>query len=175
MSEIPAGATDEVLDDVRRRVPTVDIEVRESEVLVVPGTGTVVNLKVDREVAVTLQDVRHLEGELREVKRVLTEALVASWAKAGTAKTFTVGGGRTVEITGGPVKVYDAEAIRDELLAAGMAEERVSEIVVETVSYQVKAVEATRAAKANPVYAEIIARNTSMVERPYLASVKGRE
>jgi len=151
-----------------------DIEVRESEVLTIPGTGVVVNLAEPREVAVALQDIRGLESRFREIKRVLSDTLVEAWRKGGTAKTFAVGGGRNVVITGGPEKVYDAEAIRDELLAAGMPDERVSEIVVETVSYQVKAVEAARAAKANPEYAAIIERNTETIEKPFNVAVRRR-
>lgn len=144
----------------------------EHEVLVVPGTGAAVNLNEPREVAVALQDVRGLEARFREVKRILTDALVAHWGHVGSAKTFTVGGGRTVEIRGGPEYHYDATAIRDDLLAAGMPEERVSEIVVETVSYQVKAVEAKKAAKANKVYRDIIMRHTTEIEKPYEAAVR---
>ena len=149
-----------------------DIEVRETEALVVPGTGTVVNLNEPRECAVALQDIRGLEGRFREVKRVLSDAIVSYWQQAGSAKTFAVGGGRNAVITGGPEKHYDAEAIRDDLLAAGMPAERVSEVVVETVTYQVKAVEANRAAKANPEYARIIERHTTVIEKPYDVAVR---
>lgn len=149
-----------------------DIEVRESEVMTIPGTGVVVNMNEMREVAVALQDIRGLEQSFREVKRALTDALVRYWQKGGTAKTFAVGGGRTVVITGGPEKAYDAEAIRDELIAAGMSTERASEIVVEEITYTVKAVEANKAAKANPEYAAIIERNTISVEKPFNASIR---
>lgn len=149
-----------------------DIEVRESEVLAVPGLGTIVNLNEPREAGIALQDIRALEGRFREVKRILSDAIVAYWQKGGTAKTFTIGGGRNAVITGGPEKVYDAEAIRADLLAAGMPDERVSEIVVETISYKVAAVEANRAAKANPKYAKIIARHTLEIERPYDVQIR---
>jgi hypothetical protein len=151
-----------------------DIEVRESEALTVPGTGQVVNLKEPRECAIALQDIRDMEGRWREVKRILSDAIVRHWGVVGSAKTFAVGGGRKVEIRGGPEKTYDAEAIREELLAAGMPENRVSQIVVETVSYKVAAVEATRAAKANPEYARIIERHTTEIEKPYEVAVRRR-
>lgn len=149
-----------------------DIEVRESEVLTIPGTGVVVNMNEPREVAIALQDIRGLESRFREIKRVLSDALVQHWAHVGDRKTFTVGGGRKVVISGGPEKIYDAEAIRDELLAAGMPDERVSQIVVETVTYTVRAVEAAAAAKANEIYAEIIERNTMKVDKPYDVAVR---
>jgi hypothetical protein len=151
-----------------------DIEVRESEVLVVPGTGTVVNLAEPRECAIALQDIRDMEGRWREVKRILSNAIVAHWGHVGSAKTFSVGGGRKVEIKGGPERHYDAEAIRDDLIAAGMPDERVNEIVTTEVRYSVRAVEAKRAAAANPEYARIIERHTTEIERPYDVAVRRR-
>jgi len=149
-----------------------DIEVRETEALEVKPLGTVVNLNEPRECAIALQDIRGAESLFRGYKRVLSDALVSYWQQAGSAKTFAVGGGRNAVITGGPEKHYDAEAIRDDLLAAGMPAERVSEVVVETVTYQVKAVEANRAAKANPEYARIIERHTTVIEKPYDVAVR---
>ena len=147
--------------------PSTDIEVRESETLAVPGTGVLVSLREPREVGIAIQDIQGLERALAEAKRVLKAALVDHWQIGGTAKTFTIGGGRTAVVSGGPEKSYDATAIRDDLLAAGMPEERVSQIVVEEISYTVKAVEAKRAAAANEEYARIIARHTTEYERPY--------
>lgn len=144
-----------------------DIEVRETEVLTIPATGAVVNLNEPREVGVALQDIQALEGRFRDVKRVLKDALVSYWQKGGTAKTFPIGGGRTAVISGGPDKAYDATAIRDDLIAAGMPQERVDQIVVEEITYTVKAVEAAKAAKANPTYAAIIERHTTPIERPF--------
>lgn len=149
-----------------------DIEVRESEELAIPGLGTVVHLNEPREVGIALQDIQALEGRFREIKRILKQALVAHWGKRGDAKTFTIGGGRKAVISGGPEKIYDAEAIRDELLAAGMPEDRVNEIVVEEITYTVKGVEANRAAKANEKYAAIIERNTTVVEKPYDVAIR---
>jgi hypothetical protein len=151
-----------------------DIEVRESEALVVPGTGTVVNLNEPREVGVAIQDIQGLERALAEAKRTLKAALVRYWSMAGARKTFAIGGSNRAVISGGPEKMYDAEAIRDELLAAGMPDERVSQIVVETVSYQVKAIEAKAAAAANEEYAAIIERNTTTIEKPYDVAIRRR-
>jgi len=157
------------LDEVRKVIPTpvTDVEIREAEVLTIPATGAVVNLNEPREVGVALQDIQALEGRFRDVKRILKDALVSYWQTGGTAKTFPIGGGRTAIISGGPDKQFDAVAIRDDLRAAGMPEERVSEIVVEEITYTVKAVEAVKAAKANPEYRAIIERHTTPIERPY--------
>jgi hypothetical protein len=149
-----------------------DVEVREAESILVPALGTQVDLAKPGEVGTALRDIQALEGRFREVKRILKGALVAHWSTGGLRKTYTIEGGRKVVITGGPEKLYDAEAIRDELLAAGMPDERVSEIVVETVSYAVRAVEAKAAAASNPEYAAIIERNTTVIEKPYDAAVK---
>lgn len=144
-----------------------DIEVREHETLTLPATGHLVNLNEPREVGVAIQDIQGLERALAEAKRTLKEAMIRYWSVSGARKTFRIGGGRDAVISGGPRKVYDATAIRDELRAAGMPEERINEIVVEEITYTVKAVEAKAAAAANEEYARIIERNTTEYDAPY--------
>jgi hypothetical protein len=148
------------------------IEVREQETLAVPATGHLVNLNEPREVGVAIQDIQGLERALAEAKRTLKDALVRYWSDSGLRKTFSIGGGRQAVISGGPKRVYDATAIRDELLAAGMPEERVSQIVIEEISYTVKATEAKAAAAANEEYAAIIARNTTEYDQPYDVGIR---
>jgi hypothetical protein len=152
--------------------PSTDIEIREHETLTLPATGHLVNLHEPREVGVAIQDIQGLERALAEAKRTLKSAMVRYWSDSGLRKTFTIGGGRQAVISGGPRKVYDATAIRDELLAAGMPEERVGQIVVEEISYTVKAVEAKAAAAANEEYAAIITRNTTEYEAPYDVAIR---
>jgi hypothetical protein len=149
-----------------------EIEVREEEVLEVAVLRTVVNLNEPREVGLAIQDIQGAERQLAEAKRSLKAALVAYWSRAGARKTFSIGGGRQAVISGGPKRVYDGPAIRDELLAAGMSEERVSQIVIEEISYTVKATEAKAAAAANEEYAAIIARNTTEYDLPYDVGIR---
>lgn len=128
------------------------------EDLVVPASGEIVNLNDVFEVARAYRSVLDIESELRHAKDVLRSALVAR-SQAEGRKTMHLEGLGKVEVRGGVEMVYDAQAIKRELLEAGMDRERVAEIVVETVDYKVAAVEAKRAAAANPVYAEIIERH----------------
>jgi hypothetical protein len=130
--------------------------------LVVPGIGQIVSLDAPKEVAVALDSIRDLEYQLRIAKQDLTRALVHASEQAGS-KTLRYGNVEAV-IKGGTATVYDAEEIRSGLLAAGMSEERVAEIVVETVSSKVSANEAKRAASANPKYAEVIDAHKTVVE-----------
>lgn len=147
-----------------------DLEVRESEALALPGTGVVVDLGNATEVARAYDDLAMLQKKMYEAQRVLAKAFAEQTATLGS-KTIDIGRGLKARLSGGPEKHYDAEAIRDELREAGMPEERISQIVQETISYKVKAIEANRAARANPAYASIVERNTTEVERSYRITV----
>ncbi len=137
--------------------------------LIVPGIGQVVNLDDPKEVALALNAIRDLEYQFRAAKADLTRALVYASEKEGS-KTLRYEGA-TVVIKGGQVTEYDAPAIYDGLLEAGMSEQRAGEIVKHTVTQKVDAREAQRAAKANPAYAEVIEANTAVKEIPPSASV----
>jgi hypothetical protein len=123
--------------------------------LVVPGTGELVDL--DDEVACVnaLSAIGDFEQLIREAKRELTAAVVARSKLLGV-KTFKLPDGRKASLTAGAETVYDAEAVEEGLRAAGMPEDRIREIVQETVTYRVRAVEAKRAAAANPEYARVV-------------------
>lgn len=132
--------------------------------LVVPGLGELVRLSDTREVALALDHVRDLERELRSIKAELTQAIVAATRREGT-KTLHMEG-LTASIKSGSDIHYDAEQIEEGLRAAGMPEERIREIVVETISYKVDAVKAKQAASANPDYAAVIEANRVETEKP---------
>ncbi len=137
--------------------------------LVVPGIGQLVNLDEPREVALALNAVRDLEYQLRAIKTDLTRALAHASQQEGS-KTLRYEG---VEVTlkGGTVTEYDAAAIFDGLLDAGMSEQRVGEIVKHTITQKVDAVKARQAAAANPAYAKVIEANTVIKEGPPQATV----
>lgn len=122
--------------------------------LVVPGIGTVVDLSDPQQCALALADVREIESMFAGTKRRLTEAIVEASKQRGT-KTLHLDG-LTATIKGDSVTSYDAEEIEVGLRAAGMPEDRIREIVKETVSYRVVANEAKKAAGANPAYANVI-------------------
>ncbi len=134
----------------------------ESTELVVPGLGTVVDLTNPHDCALALADVRMVESAFAGTKKKLTEALVDAAKQRGT-KTLHLDGEITATVRGGERIVYDAEEIELGLRKAGMPEDRIREIVKETVSYQVVAVEAKRAAGANPDYALVIDGNKSTI------------
>ncbi len=132
--------------------------------VVLPATGEVVNLESLSEVIRALASVREVEALLREVKGVLQDAARHHSQMLGT-KTLRVEGVGKLEVKGGTETVYEAEEIERGLREAGMPEERIREIVSETVTYSVRAVEAKRAAAANPAYAEVIERHRRIVEK----------
>lgn len=138
--------------------------------LIVPGIGEVVRLDDPPQVAAALGSVRDLEGALRSVKSELTAALVYASRTQGT-KTLHLEN-CTVAIAGGSSTVYDPQEIEAGLREAGMPEERIREIVKETVSYSVDAAKAKQAASANPLYAAVIAKHSHIEEKSPYATIK---
>ena len=131
--------------------------------IVIP-TGELVPLGEPAKVAQALESLRYLEHQIREAKAQLTNALVAHSMEMGS-RTIALSDGRRLQVKGGTETVYDAEAIMEELRRVGCPESRILDIVRETVSYTVSAVEAKRAAAANPVYAVVIAKHSHQVEK----------
>lgn len=138
--------------------------------LVVPGIGEIVPLDDPTKVSYALDSIRDLERELRSVKAELTRAIVHHSQVAG-ARTLHLQG-ITVSVKSGTQTVYDAEAIEQGLREAGMPEDRIREIVKETVTYAVDAVKAKQAAGANPLYAAVIEANKQIEEKPAYVTVK---
>lgn len=134
---------------------------------ILPVTGEVIDLNDAAACARALADVRAFENDFRQVKALLSDALVALSQREGTKTLHTAGGKVTVK--GGSETTYDGEMLEVELRQAGMSEERIREIVVETVTYSVRASEAKRAAAANPAYAAAVER--ARTTRPKAPSV----
>lgn len=139
--------------------------------MALPHSGEVVDLTDAAACANALDELRRMEAQIGEAKRALSSAIVDASKILGT-KSIKLDGGRTATITGGPVPHYDAEAIERDLRVLGMPENRIREIVKEEVTYTVRAVEAKRAAGANPEYAKVIEQATSTVERPYSVGIR---
>lgn len=131
--------------------------------LVLPQTGELINLEDERQVAIAYREIAELDRRIYEAKRRLREAMGERARVLGT-KTLHIDGVGKVEVRGGETKSYDEQAIEQELRESGCPEEIIREIVVETVSWKVDAKRASRAARANPEYAEIIARHTRVEE-----------
>jgi hypothetical protein len=132
--------------------------------LVVPGVGEVVPLDDPLAVANAIDAIRDLQRDLYSATSELTEALVDASQVAGT-KTLHLEG-ITVTVKLGDRTVYDAEAIEVGLRDAGMPEERIREIVKETVSYVVNATKAKQAQGANPAYAAVIDAHKQVEWKP---------
>lgn len=139
--------------------------------LAIPGTGELVNLDDHRSCARALASLRYLESEFREAKAILTRAIAEEAARQGT-KTLELEDGRKAVVSGGSEMEYDAEALEQGLRDAGMPEFRIREVVEETVTYKVKAVEAKRAAGANPAYEAVVERCRRTVEKPFVVSIR---
>jgi hypothetical protein len=147
-----------------------ELEKRE---LVLPGIGQIVDLSDYEDSAFALATVRDLEQQLREIKGVLTDAIVDGARVMGT-KTLHLKDGRVATLSAGTETIYDAERIEDGLRALGMPEERIREVVQETVTYKVNAVEAKRVAGANEEYARVIDENSHQVQKPIYVSMRSR-
>jgi hypothetical protein len=127
----------------------------ESQELAIPGTGELVRLEDAISCAQALDALRKHEQDVREAKTILQRAIFEV-AKQRGVRSITLPDGRRADVKGDIEIVYDAEAIERGLREAGMPEDRISEIIEETVSYRVRVVEAKKAAAANPEYAAVI-------------------
>lgn len=139
-----------------------ELEVREQSLMT--PVGTVVDLSNPEEVAIAYDDLRRLKTMLAEAEAKLKEALVTHSAAVGK-KSFDLPGVAKVEIKGGTETKWNEQGLKQALKEAGCPPERISEIIRETIEYKVMAVEARRAAKANPVYAEAIEQNSTIQEK----------
>lgn len=147
-----------------------EVETSPGTELVIPN-GEIIPLDDPAKVAKAILTLRDLEYQIRQAKEELTQTLVQHSMEIGN-KTITLAGGGQATIKGGSETIYDAEEIMADLREAGMSEERISEIVTETVTYKVKAVEAKRAAAANPEYARAIEEWTHIVPRRVTVEIK---
>lgn len=126
-----------------------------SQELAVPGTGEIVDLTDAPACAVALDAIRDFESHIREAKAALTRAIVEEATRQGV-RSIELPNGARAEISPAVEVVYDALALAEGLREAGMPEERINELIEETVSYKVKAVEVKKAASANPEYAKVV-------------------
>lgn len=142
-----------------------------SQALVLPHTGELISLEELPKVASALDAIRAHEAQLREVKQILTEALVEESRRQGS-KTLRLDY-LTVEIGGGTTVEWDIEVLH-RLQDAGLPEERFDALVRTEVTYKVSAAEAKRIS-SNPEYARIIElARTEHETRPW-ARVRGKK
>lgn len=133
--------------------------------LVLAHSGQLVNLESLDDVAAAFKEVKRVSGLLREAEVTLRRVLQEHATYQGT-KTLHVDGVGKVEVRGGEgIEWPDPIGLSEALLAAGMPDDVVNEIVLTEIKYKVDARRAQRAASANPAYAEIIGRHRVTVER----------
>jgi len=137
--------------------------------LVIPSTGEVVDWEDVNSLARALDWLRSVEQEMRSAKASVQQAIAHQASIRGT-KTLELEDGRKASISGGTKTVWDAQALDTGLRALGMPEDRIREIV--RVELKVKAVEAGRAAAANPGYKILI--DACRTEEPTAVSVSLR-
>ena len=139
--------------------------------IVVPLTGQLIDLTRPLEVAGALHDLRELKRQLDELRALLEGVLRLEAQRQGT-KTLHLGSLDAV-VSGGSRREYDAELLAGLLREAGLPEERISEAIVETVSYKVNQLVLKQLAGANADYAAAIELAQTSVEAPWRVTVKG--
>lgn len=136
-------------------------------------SGEIVDLSSPDSCAQALARIREMESQLREVKGAIVDRFAEERQLRGVDE-IELEDGTVVKVKRNYEIEWDAQQLEAELRAAGMPEDRIREIIVEEVSWTVKAVEANKAAKRNVDYAAAIARARSEVEkRPTISLPRG--
>lgn len=132
-------------------------------------TGELVDPRDTKAVIEALDAAREEVRRVSEIRK-LAEAILAEQARIYGTKTLRDGEWKA-EVRGGSEVVWDAEELERRLRDCGMPEERIREVVLEKVTYQVSAREAMRAAGANDEYAAAVRACRSEVEKPVYVKV----
>lgn len=119
-----------------------------------------VDLKDHVACAVLLDEIRTLETHLGSAKQMLTRAILERAGVDGL-KSYDLPDRREAQIRVGTSTTISPEVLEEGLRKAGMPDERISEIVVQTVSKSVVAKEAKKAASMNPDYADALTKASS--------------
>jgi hypothetical protein len=147
-----------------------ELAVIEQPERVAPLTGELVDLRDPLAVARAALSALEVEQEVRAFRKFLEEVLRLEAARQGS-KTLHLGA-TVAEVSGGSRWEWDAEKLAGLLREAGMPEERIAEIVVETVERKVNAREASRAASANPAYREAVEASRMAQAAPWRVAIK---
>ena len=138
--------------------------------LVVRPTGQLVNLEDPVEVAQGLYDLAELEHEIKLIKRALVDALEPVRTELG--KSTLELGDYEVSLTGNTKTEYDLELLAELLTDAGLPEQRLTELIVLTVTSKLNRSVARQVAGANPAYANALERSKSELPATVYATVK---
>jgi hypothetical protein len=138
--------------------------------LLIPLTGELVPLNDPHRCAQALDQVRNLKHQLDDARAVLEDVLRLESERQGS-KTLHLDGLDAV-ITGGWKTEYDEQELMAELRAVGMPEDRLRELVKETVTYRVDQRVAKSVAAANPAYAAVLERWRRTVPTPWRVTIE---
>lgn len=125
------------------------------------------------ECAVLLDDIRTLEAQLATAKARLTAAIVHRASVDGETR-YDLPGRMRAEVRSGKRSTVAADVLETKLRDAGMPEERISEIVQETVTHSVDLKAAKKAAGVNPAYAQALADATTVHESQPSVTIRRR-
>lgn len=131
------------------------IAAQDESVLIQPATGEIIDTADASQVARFLQDVREL-GKLVADARKRAEYHLAEYATRVGTKTFELDG-RKITVRDGDKISWDVDVL-EQLVEAGLPEDRFNKLVTPVVTYKVDGRVAKQLAAANPVYAEIIGK-----------------
>lgn len=133
-----------------------------------PLTGEVIALEDPAACGKALREVRRFEQDLREAKRLLTDAVVEHARRAGTKTLHVDGLDRPLRLSGGPGAevVWDVEVLRT-LLNMGLPAERFAELVAEEIHYRVNGNVAKSIAAINEEYARVVEAARTRIDKPW--------
>jgi hypothetical protein len=145
--------------------------VAHTPLLPMPLTGELIDLREPANVADKLDKLRDLKRQLDGLRELLETVLRLESKRQGT-KTLHLEGGLTAVVSGGDRRVYDAEALADDLADAGLPPERVAEAVKAVVEWKVDQRVLNQLAASNPDYGQIIALHQRREEAPWRVSIR---
>jgi hypothetical protein len=137
---------------------------------VVPLTAEIVELGDPVQAAKALDTVRRFKRDLDEARVVLEDALRVASERAGS-RTLHLDD-MTVVVSGGDKVEYDVLELASRLRAAGLPEQRLTELVVETVTYRVDQRVARSVEASSPRYAAVLERCRRTVPAPWRVAIK---
>ena len=149
-----------------RAAALVDLDPR----MTVALTGQLVNLADPLDVARAYADITEAKRQLDEAQGLMLDILRLESLRQAS-KTLHLSAELTVELTGGKRLEWDDERLEEMLRAAGMPENRLAELIVETVSRRVDGRVARQVEAANPTYAAAIRACRTEKPAPWRASI----
>jgi hypothetical protein len=149
-----------------------ELEPRHEPLFPVPLVGELVDLGEPAAVARGLHTVRQAKRDLDDARRVLEAVLQRESERVGS-RTLRYGQLEAV-VSGGNERVEypDPQELAEQLRAAGLPEERISEVVVEVVDYRVKRAVLRSVIASNDRYAAAAEAAGSTTQTPLRVAIK---